>query len=209
MTNVVRVVDFAKLSVAQVEVKLNALGDGLSQLLKPGRNKGVRGQKLEEALGIPPGSSLTDMVDGELKTFTKGETISVTMLGHCLPEIIPKPVDFRKSKVYEKIKQLIVVGFDLDGTARWETINETNSPKIYQEIAEDYNYIAKEINKAYLAEVLLHTISGPNKLLQIRTKASAKPDGTYTPLYYKDVYLKNKSMAFFLMSRFGHEVLEW
>ena len=38
----------------------------------PGRNKGERGQALELILGIPNSSALTDLEDGELKTFTVG-----------------------------------------------------------------------------------------------------------------------------------------
>ena len=37
-------------------------------LPKPRKNKGVRGQLLELALGIPNSSKLTDLVDGELKS---------------------------------------------------------------------------------------------------------------------------------------------
>ena len=56
-------------------------------LPKPRKNKGVRGQLLEIALGIPNSSKLTDLVDGELKSYTKGESVAVTQLRHTLPEI--------------------------------------------------------------------------------------------------------------------------
>ena len=46
-------------------------------LPKPRKNKGVRGQLLELALGIPNSSKLTDLVDGELKSYT---TVSYTHL---------------------------------------------------------------------------------------------------------------------------------
>ena len=49
---------------------------------KPKKNKGSRGQLIELALGIPNSSKLTDLVDGELKTFTVGESIAVTSLKH-------------------------------------------------------------------------------------------------------------------------------
>ena len=55
---------------------------------KPAKNKGSRGQLLEIALGIPNSSNLKDLVDGEIKTFTVGESIAVTQLKHCLSEII-------------------------------------------------------------------------------------------------------------------------
>ena len=49
-------------------------------LPKPRKNKGVRGQLLELALGIPNSSKLTDLVDGELKSFTKGESVAVILI---------------------------------------------------------------------------------------------------------------------------------
>ena len=58
------------------------------ELPKPRKNKGVRGQLLELALGIPNSSKLTDLVDGELKSFTKGESaVSYTHL--TLPTTTP------------------------------------------------------------------------------------------------------------------------
>ena len=78
---------------------------------KPAKNKGARGQLIELALGIPNSSKLTDLVDGELKTFTVGESIAVTQLNHCLAEIIEDSVSFADSKVGAKLKQTIYVGF--------------------------------------------------------------------------------------------------
>ena len=66
-------------------------------LPKPRKNKGVRGQLLELALGIPNSSKLTDLVDGELKSYTKGESVAVTQLRHTLPEIFNN-TPFNKSK---------------------------------------------------------------------------------------------------------------
>ena len=44
-------------------------------LPKPRKNKGVLGQLLELALGIPNSSKLTDLVDGELKSLLKGNQL--------------------------------------------------------------------------------------------------------------------------------------
>ena len=71
-------------------------------LPKPRKNKGVRGQLLELALGIPNSSKLTDLVDGELKSFTKGESIAVTQLRHTLPCLLytsPSPRDRTRSRM--------------------------------------------------------------------------------------------------------------
>jgi hypothetical protein len=196
-----------KLTTAQVESRLN--GFDFSQLPKPGKNKGSRGQILEEALGIDNGNSLTDMSDGELKTFTIGQSIAMTSLGHCLPEIIDKSLAFRESKLFAKLKQVIFVGYNRDGNfSNWKTVNESTFGEYYRKFAEDYDFISGKIRTEYENRRELHTITGPNKLLQIRTKARKKKDGSYTPLDYNGVYLKNKYMSFFLLAKFGKEVLK-
>ena len=53
----------------------------------------------------------------------------------------------------------------------------------------------------------LSTITGPNKLLQIRTKASKNKWGQYTPLVYNDKVMKDKNMAFYLCTQFGKTVI--
>ncbi len=195
-----------KLSTAQVQAKLNTTD--MSYFAKPGKNKGDRGQLFEIALGIKNSSDLTDLVDGELKSFTLGESIAVTMLQHCLTEIIDESAEFEESKVFAKLKQTVYVGFDRAGNfLKSKTINEENSPEHYQELAEDYGYISAQIKAAYVTGTEIHTITGPNNLLQIRTKASKKKDGTYTPLCYNGVQLKDKGMAFYLLAKFGKEVV--
>ena len=176
---------------------------------KPKKNKGSRGQLIELALGIPNSNKLTDLVDGELKTFTVGESIAVTQLLHCLPDIIDGTVEFENSKVGQKLAQTIYVGFtrnnDYVGT---KVVNEELDPQHYQELAEDYGYIAAQTKAAYMTGTELNTITGPNKLLQIRTKASKDKYGKYTPLCYNGVELKDKYMAFYLCANFGKQVIK-
>ena len=196
-----------KLSTNQVYAKLKTTD--FSVFDKPGRNKGSRGQLLETALGIPNTSKLKDLVDGELKSFTVGESIAVTSLKHCLPDIIDGIVEFEDSKVGQKLAQTIYVAFtnnnDYVGT---KVVNEELDPQHYQELAEDYGYIAAQIKAAYATGSELHTITGPNKLLQIRTKASKNKHGKYTPLCYNGVELKDKYMAFYLLADFGKKVIK-
>jgi hypothetical protein len=177
-------------------------------LPKPGKNKGSRGQLLETALGIPNSSNLKDLVDGELKTFTVGESIAVTQLKHCLSEIIEDGVTFSDSKVGEKLSQTIYVGFtranDYVGT---EVLNPETHPEHYQELAEDYAFICDTIRSAFDAGSELSTVTGPNGLLQIRTKASKNKMGDYVPLTFAGCTLKNKGMAFYLCGKFGKEVV--
>ena len=196
-----------KLNTNQVYGKLKATdfhGFG-----KPKKNKGARGQLIELALGIPNSSKLTDLIDGELKTFTVGQTISVTSLKHCLSDIIERTVEFEDSKVGQKLAQTIYVGFTKDNDhVGTKIVNSELDPQHYQQLAEDYGYIAANIKVAYENGATLHTITGPNNLLQIRTKASKNNYGEYTPLCYNGVELKDKYMAFYLLSDFGKQVLK-
>ena len=176
---------------------------------KPKKNKGSRGQLIEKALGLPNSSKLTDLVDGEIKSFTVGESIAVTSLKHCLSDIIDCTVEFEDSKVGQKLAQTIYVGFTRDNDyVGTELLNEEVDPQHYQELAEDYGYIAAHIKAAYVTGSELHTITGPNKLLQIRTKASKNKHGEYTPLCYNGVELKDKYMAFYLLADFGKNIIK-
>ena len=85
-------------------------------LPKPRKNKGVRGQLLELALGIPNSSKLTDLVDGELKSYTKGESVAVTQLRHTLTEVFNK-TPFNQSKLGIKISRTLYVAFDRKTTS--------------------------------------------------------------------------------------------
>lgn len=194
-----------KLTTLQVAAKLKVTD--FSSFQKPALNKGSRGQLLEVALGVPNSSDLTDLADGEIKTFTVGESIAVTQIKHCLSEIIEDSVSFSDSKVGEKLKQTIYVGFtrsnDYVGTA---VLNQETHPEHYKELEEDYNFICDAIRTAFENETELQTVTGPHNLLQIRTKDS-KVNGKYHPVNFCGVELKNKGMAFYLTGRFGKEVV--
>jgi DNA mismatch repair protein MutH len=195
-----------KLSTAQVVTKLNQ--NPPTGFNKPGRNKGERGQLIEGSLGVANSSDLKDLIDGEIKSFTVGETIAVTMLQHCLSEILEDSVCFADSKVADKLSQTIYVGYtrsnDYVGSA---VVNLETDPVHYQELAEDYEFICDTIRAAFDRGDELHTITGPNKLLQIRTKASKTKAGTYVPLTYAGQFLNDKAMAFYLLANFGKQVI--
>ena len=178
-----------------------------SGLVNPGKNKGTRGQALELALGVPNSSDLKDLVDGELKTYTIGESIACTQLLHCLPEIV-SGTSFSESKLGRKMEQTIYIGFsrmnEFQGTI---TLNKETHGEHYHHLEEDYNFICCAIIEALREKTQLGTITGPNNLLQIRTKASKSADGSYKPLIFNDHMLKNKGMAFYLCSQFGKHIL--
>jgi len=193
-----------KLTTNQVYGKLKVTD--FTQFKKPGKNKGSRGQLLETVLGIPNSSDLKDLEDGEIKTFTVGESIAATQLKHCLSEIIEDSVSFDGSKVGQKLKQTLYVGFTRDNDyVGCEILNEETHPEHYQELREDYNHICDTIRTLFNAGKQLTTITGPNGLLQIRTKAS-KTNGAYVPLTFSCCTLKDKGMAFYLCGQFGRNL---
>lgn len=196
----------SKLTVAEIQTQFGNFD--FSQFQKPGRNKGQRGQLIETALGIPNSSKLRDLIDGELKTFTVGETIAVTQLKHCLEEIIDERVEFDDSKVGKKLEKTIYVGFTRKNEyVGHMTLNSETHSEHYYQLAEDYGYICSQIKLAYSEGRELNTITGPNQLLQIRTKASKTRSGYYTPMCYNGIQLKDKGMAFYLLSNFGKTIL--
>jgi len=194
----------SKLTTLQVAAKLFVTD--FSAFDKPGRNKGARGQLLETALGVPNSSDLKDLEDGEIKTFTVGESIAATQLKHCLSEIIEDQVSFEQSKVGQKLKQTVYVGFTRENDYVGSVVlNEETHPEHYSELREDYEFICNSIRTLFDAGKQLGTITGPNGLLQIRTKAS-KTNGHYTPLTFAGCTLKDKGMAFYLCGQFGRNL---
>jgi DNA mismatch repair protein MutH len=171
-------------------------------LPKPRKNKGVRGQLLEIALGIPNSSKLTDLVDGELKSYTKGESVAVTQLRHTLPEIFNK-TPFNKSKLGIKISRTLYVAFDRNnkflGTA---THTETNKL-----IEGDYQYICEIIRHRVANGLPLTTITGLNGVLQIRTKDSKDRNGNYHPIIWEGKEISNKGYAFYLTGRYAKGIV--
>lgn len=179
----------------------------LNNFQTPTFNKGSRGIFLEKCLGIPNSNKLTDFADGELKTFTWGESIAVTSLKHCFDDIFDKCIFYNESKLGLKLNQVLFVGFSRKNLFLGHTIfNKTNHPVIYKKLAEDYEYICNEIRVAYSKKEKLNTITGPNGVLQIRTKAT-KVNNEYPPLKYNDHEFKDKYMAFYLCSSFGKNIL--
>lgn len=179
----------------------------LNNFQAPTINKGYRGMFLEQCLGIPISQKLTDFADGELKTFTCGESIAVTSLKHCFDDIFDKSISYDESKLGEKLCQVLFVGFSRKNLFLGHNVfNKTNHPILYKKLVEDYDYICNQIRIAYVKKEKLNTITGLNRLLQIRTKA-AKVKNKYQPLTYNDHEFKDKYMAFYLCSSFGKQIL--
>ena len=189
------------------EVKENLTKVDFTKLPKPKKtNKGKRGQLLELALGIANTSKLTDCVDGELKSFTQGESIAVTQLKHILPQIFAN-IPIYRTKLGIKTQQTLFVGFDRDNNFIGSTtLTPESAPKHFEQLEQDFHDICDAILDAYYDKKELHTVTGRNGLLQIRTKDS-KYKGKYHPIIWKGQQLSDKGFAFYLTGKFGRELL--
>ena len=192
----------------EAKIRLNSIDKNKAPI--PKKNKGARGQWVEQQLGLDLGSDLLDFDDGEGKSFTKGQTIAVTMLQHCLPEIMDKSISYSQSKVGKKLERVLFVGFEKNtgiyADTRVFTVEEY--AHLFYKLSEDYNYICEEIRRRFYSNQELNTITGPNKLLQIRTKASKTKLGNYVPLEYNGKRLKDKAMAFYLTRTFEQSIFD-
>ncbi len=189
----------------EAELKLNSIDKNNAPI--PGRNKGGRGLWVENQLGMVQSSKLNDFDNGELKAFKEGQTIAVTMLQHCLSEIFDKKISYSQSNVGKKLKNVLFVKFAKTGEFIKSLVtNADNNRQLYYDLSVDYNYICDEIRRRFYSNRELNTITGPNKLLQIRTKANKNKLGKYVPLEYNGKRLKDKAMAFYLTRTFEQSI---
>ena len=191
--------------LSEAEVKLNGIDKNKARI--PSRNKGGRGLWVEEQLGMKQSSQLNDFEDGELKAFKEGQTIAVTMVQHCLSEIIETKVSYDKSNVGKKLNNVLFVKFAKSGKFIKSLVSNL---KIHRELhiklKEDYDFICDEIRRRYDNNEELNTINGKHSLLQIRTKAGKTKLGKYVPLEYNGRRLKDKGMAFYLTRTFEQNI---
>ena len=191
--------------LSEAEVKLNSINKDFAPI--PGRNKGGRGLWVEEQLGMKQSSQLNDFDDGELKAFKEGQTIAVTMLQHCLDEIFDRSVSYSESNVGKKLYNVLFVKFAKTGEFVKSLVSNSQIHReLHYKLSEDYNYICEKIRERYNNNQELNTINGPNKLLQIRTKANKNRLGKYVPLEYNGKRLKDKAMAFYLTRTFEQSI---
>ena len=191
--------------LSEAESKLNSIDKNQAPI--PGRNKGGRGLWVEEQLGMKQSSQLNDFDDGELKAFKEGQTIAVTMVQHCLDEILDRSVSYSESNVGKKLYNVLFVKFAKTGEFVKSLVSNSQIHReLHYKLSEDYNYICAEIRRRYDNNEELTTINGKHKLLQIRTKASKTRLGNYVPLEYNGKRLKDKAMAFYLTRTFEQSI---
>ena len=187
--------------LSEAQLKLNSIDKNNAPI--PSRNKGGRGIWIEKQLGMKQSSQLNDFEDGELKAFKQGQTIAVTMVQHCLNEILESKLSYSESNVGKKLNNVLFVKFAKTGEyVKSLTFNSTSNEELFNKLAEDYEHICKEVCNRYVNNKELNTINGLHGLLQIRTKANKNSKGNYVPLVYNSQQLKDKAMAFYLTNKF-------
>ena len=177
-------------------------------------NKGRVGQMLEIAIGLPLSGKLMDLDDGELKStkFLKGkpaESAFVTQLPHILNEIAHK-ISFFETKLAIKLNQVIHVPVNKDSInpLDWsistpKIVSSFSHPQLHHKIESDFEDIASNIRTIMSTPSLgLHTCTGSNGFLQIRTKDS-KP---YHPINWEGRAISNKNFAFYFTRKYISDI---
>jgi len=190
--------------------------DSIIQGLPPNlrHDKGKVGKLLELHLGLQLGTNHTDFEDAELKTNkvkSNGkpeETIAITQITGDIDSLISdSPVAFEQSRIYTKIKNLVIVPVIKEGLEKdWRfghiyQVDFEKDVELRQQLHSDYDSIVGQLNLQVSAsgDGFIHTSNGA--YLQIRSKAGSPP---YLPIYSN--YLKrnvaNKYHAFYFRKQF-------
>jgi len=177
-------------------------------------DKGHSGQYLQLAIGLPLSNSKQDFEDGELKTtglwnnLTK-ESIKIATFEHLLPGMHTN-LTWEKTEVFKKIRNFLLVPC-VKSSKNWKDwsfekpiwVSSDIQKHLYSYFEEDYYSISKHVVKEISQARMLHTTTGPNKFLQIRT-GDNKP---YTPVFYGETQYSNKRMAIFFTNRFVRDLV--
>lgn len=205
-----------KLDDAVIEVK-KIIGIPFNELYKKEELEGIiiakgnTGKLLEKIIGLPPGNTLRDFEDGELKTNKCNaigkplETMFISQLSSKFDKLL-NDVKFVDSWIYEKIKKLLYVPVvkisknpDDWYFLNYKLVNIEENSDLFNQLAEDFENIKKKVqidlNKN---NGFIHTSSG--KYIQIRTKDS-KP---YNPIFSDELsrFVSNKNFAFYFKKEF-------
>jgi DNA mismatch repair protein MutH len=216
------------------------VGEKVVDLLPAGHqwksnNKGIVGVALEQILGIPVGSGILDLADGELKTNQtrpensgkRDETIAVCSIGSSglahLTTINKDPNShFAKSRAGQKLSNVVIVQIlkpDTKDPSGWtfsRAVHITGALErdVWESPITGCGVIYQQLSKDYykIATEVTHKINAEiqigtcsGELLQIRTKDS-RP---YKPLVTQSGFVaKDKQMAFYLKSGFFDYVLK-
>lgn len=173
--------------------------------------KGNTGKLLEKIIGLPPGNTLRDFEDGELKTNKCNaigmplETMFISQISSRFDELL-NDVNFENSWIYQKIDKLLYVPVvkvsenpDDWYFLSYKLIEIDKGSELFNQLEEDFEVIKAKIKRdLFINDGFIHTSSG--KYIQIRTK-DAKP---YNPIFSKKLnrFISNKNFAFYFQKKF-------
>ena len=178
------------------------------------RDKGSIGKQVEIALGLSNSQTLKDCVDGEIKTLTTKpgrngvalkDAPAITQVPHTLDDIVNE-TDFYSTKLFEKMKRVLFIFLHQETKHKTSDKSYTHygfldfQDKQHSDwlklLEQDYEHISNEINNIITNNLKFHTINGPNKIIQIRTKDSLV-NNSYNPIKYKGKVYSNKNYAWY------------
>jgi len=179
--------------------------------------KGRSGYVLEELLGLPPGNRENDFENGELKTNKSDshgkplETIYIMQIASIIDELIcENPAPFAQTKLYLKIRNLVIVPVVKEGDERsWyyrEIFHLRSDPGslLFKALEEDYKVICAKLRHQVLKgkDGFIHTSNG--LYLQVRTKDAEPYRAIKSRMLNRAV--SNKNHAFYFKKTLAHDI---
>jgi len=179
-------------------------------------NKGNTGQFLQQLLGMPNNSNLTDFSDGELKTNKSHpngmprETMFITQISKDFDSLFYENLE--ANRLLDKIDNLLylpVVKPDGSSPEEWYFLPahhvDSEQNRVLKEMyLQDFLSLKQQIldHLDSSDDGYIHTSNG--KYIQIRSKDAKRKDGSYNPIYSKvlDRYVSNKNHAFYFKTDF-------
>lgn len=178
--------------------------------------KGNTGKLLEKLLGLPPGSSLRDFENGELKTNkahydgSPMETMFITQISTHIEYLIHNR-PFIDSWLYKKIKHLLYVPVVKESTEpnNWYFLPHYHilieyGDSLFKTLENDYNTICNKLVEDIenSPDGFIHTASG--ELIQIRSKDSIPYNSIFSNTFNKNI--SNKNHAFYFKKEFMRQI---
>lgn len=174
--------------------------------------KGNTGKLLEKIIGLPPGNTLRDFEDGELKTNKCDalgkplETMFISQISSRFDDLL-NDIKFEDSWIYKKIDKLLYVPVvkvsqnpDDWYFLNYKLVTIEKGSELFNQLNEDFETIKRKVLiDLSINDGFIHTSSG--KYIQIRTK-DAMP---YNRIFSKKLnrfVSEDKNFAFYFQKQF-------
>lgn len=182
-------------------------------------NKGNTGQFLQQLLGMPNNSNLTDFDDGELKTNkadkhgTPKETMFITQISRDFDDLFFN--DHSNNRLFTKIGNLLYLPVCKESKhpEDWYFLpayhiaiqdNQELVSLLRQDFADIKQKVLSDLNN--LNDGFIHTSNG--RYIQIRSKDAKRANGEYNPIFSRHLnrFVSNKNHAFYFKRDFMLDV---